>query len=162
MNTKNVQKNKGFVLLIAVVLSSLLLSIGLAIFNTTLKELELSSLGRDSQFAFYAADSGMECALYWDIRGAAFPTSTSSTVPSSGVSCENEDIATTWSVTSDSSSAQTTFDLVFPPDSFCATVVVSKDDDGDTITTTIESRGYNTCDTNNIRRVERAIRTTYE
>ncbi len=73
----NLTKNngeKGFALLFAVLTASILLSIGLSIFNISLKELQLSTASRDSQVAFYAADSARECALYWDIRYSAFPT----------------------------------------------------------------------------------------
>jgi len=64
----------GFALLFAVITASVLLTIGLSIFNISLKELLLSTASRDSQVAFYAADSARECALYWDIRQSAFPT----------------------------------------------------------------------------------------
>lgn len=62
---------RGFTLFYAVLTSSLLLAIGLAIFNITFKELVLSSGARESSNAFYAADTGLECALYWDLRHAA-------------------------------------------------------------------------------------------
>ena len=32
------------------------------------KELKLSGLGRESQIAFYAADAGIECFFYWEIK----------------------------------------------------------------------------------------------
>jgi len=59
---------KGFVILIAVVVSSLLLSLGAFIANIAVKEIQLSSSGRESQAAFYAADAALECALYQDLR----------------------------------------------------------------------------------------------
>ncbi len=68
-------KKKGVTLLLAVLVSSLLLSIGLAIFNITIKELLISGSGRESQFAFYAADTGAECALYWDVIHPGFSQS---------------------------------------------------------------------------------------
>jgi len=67
--------SRGFVLPFAVLLSGILLSIGLAIFSITLKELVLSAAGRESQFAFFAADAGAECALYWDLKHPGFDTS---------------------------------------------------------------------------------------
>lgn len=150
--------NKGFALLVAVVVSTLMLSIGAVIFNTTIKELRLSSLGRDSQFAFYAADSGIECALFWDIRGHEFATSTDSDPTNTGTFCAGQDITESgWSVVANPSSARSTFKLTFP-EGYCATVVVNK-----TIaTTTIESRGYNTCVETNPKRVERALRSEYQ
>jgi Tfp pilus assembly protein PilX len=64
-------KQRGFTLFYAVLVSSLLLAIGVAIFNITFKELILSSGARESVNAFYAADTGLECALYWDLRHTA-------------------------------------------------------------------------------------------
>jgi hypothetical protein len=61
-------RQNGFALLFSVLTASLVLSVGLAILNLTLKEFVLSSQIRDSQFAFYAADAGLECALYWDLK----------------------------------------------------------------------------------------------
>ena len=156
------KRQKGFTLLLAVVLSSLLLSIGIAVFNSTFKGLELSSLGRDSQFAFYSADAGLECALYWDIRESAFATSSASILSTSSVECREQNIADGWSLSRDATSARTTFTLFFPPEEACAIVVVDKREVLGVETTTIESRGYNTCSTTSTRRVERAIRTTYE
>ena len=65
---------KGFALLFAVLMSSLLLTVGLSIFSIALKELSISTSGRQSQYAFYAADSGRECALYWDKKAGGVPT----------------------------------------------------------------------------------------
>jgi len=168
-------RDRGFTLLVAIVISSLLLSIGITIFNTTTKELRLSALGRDSQFAFYAADSGIECALYWDKKQKVFPESDDpdqQILPPSGtVFCNLQDITLSepqWDVTRSTSqspysgSAITTFRLDFSPNPYCAITVISKVGDGMSTTTTIESRGYNTCNTTDPRRVERAIRTIYE
>ncbi len=59
--------------MLSIVVSSIVLSIGLSLFNIVQKELILSATGRDSQFAFYSADGGIECALYWDIKQLALP-----------------------------------------------------------------------------------------
>ncbi len=64
------ERQRGFTLFYAVLISSLLLAIGLAIFNITFKEVILSSGARESANAFYAADTGLECALYWDLKHA--------------------------------------------------------------------------------------------
>ncbi len=66
------KKAKGFIILIAIVVSSLLVSLGMFIANTAYKELMLSISGKASQTAFFVADSVMECALRHDIRGAGF------------------------------------------------------------------------------------------
>src|SRR5229473_174899 len=71
-NSKLKTNQKGFTLLLAALISSIVLSLGAAIFSIAQKELALSSVGRNSQFAFYAADTAAECALYWDVRFSAF------------------------------------------------------------------------------------------
>ncbi|MEN9413236.1 MAG: hypothetical protein RLZZ342_323 [Candidatus Parcubacteria bacterium] len=68
------RSQKGFTLLLAALVSTIVLALGAAIYGLVVKELALSSLGRDSQFAFFAADTGAECALYWDIRHNYFDT----------------------------------------------------------------------------------------
>jgi len=68
------KEDKGFALLFSVLISSLLLTIGLSIFSIALKELAISSASRQSIHAFYAADSGRECALYWDTKSEKIPT----------------------------------------------------------------------------------------
>jgi Tfp pilus assembly protein PilX len=63
MHSISPQKARGFTLLLASLISSLLLILGSAIFVLVQKQIILSSLGRDSQFAFYAADQAAECAM---------------------------------------------------------------------------------------------------
>lgn len=58
--------HKGFALFIAVILSAVAASITLALTTIAYKSLLLSSASRESQYAFYAADTALECALYWD------------------------------------------------------------------------------------------------
>ncbi len=66
-------KESGFALLFAVLLSSVLISLGLSIFNISLKEIDIATSARDSAQAYYAADSARECAIYWDIVKGAIP-----------------------------------------------------------------------------------------
>jgi len=79
MNIRNIKKTKkfsksstGFAMLFAVLTASLLLTIGISIFNISFKELLISTNARESQIAFYAADSARECAVYWTIKKGAF------------------------------------------------------------------------------------------
>lgn len=51
---------------IAVVIMTVLLLVSFAVVNIAIKGTIFASSGRDSQLAFYAADAGLECALYWD------------------------------------------------------------------------------------------------
>ncbi len=58
---------KGFVILFAVLLVSITLSISLSLFNITFKQLVLSNVARDSQFAYFATDSALDCSRHWDV-----------------------------------------------------------------------------------------------
>lgn len=64
MTKKNYQN--GVAILFAILLVSIVLTVGLTLLNITLRQLILSSLARESQFAFYAADSARNCARYYD------------------------------------------------------------------------------------------------
>lgn len=64
MNTK-ISQRRGAVLLIAILVSSVALSVGLGVYNRTYRELLFSSFWKQTQIAFAAADSGLECAMYW-------------------------------------------------------------------------------------------------
>lgn len=98
----NLRSNSGMTLFISVVVMSILLFISFAVINITLKATTFATSGRDSQYAFYAADSGIECALYWDsklitgwngpypIYGSAFDPA----VSGSPISCGGVSIST--------------------------------------------------------------------
>src|SRR3989344_7616279 len=62
------RKANGFTLLLSLLVVSVILSVSLGIFNIMTKELKLSGIGRESQIAFYAADAGIECFFYWEIK----------------------------------------------------------------------------------------------
>lgn len=168
-------KSGGFTLLFAVLTASVLLSLALAIFNQIYKSLLLSSAGKESLAAFYAADSGIECAFYWDLKheplnnfpNSVFATSSYSVdySDSNFISCNEQKFNKTWTVTTNSFSAKTVFNLSFSdgifPTEGCSEVTVNKIASGNNIFTTIESRGYNICDSTSPRKVERAIQVTY-
>ena len=60
-------REKGAVLFIAITVSSLVLMIGIGMLNVMTKEMVLGSFSVKSREAFYAADSGVECAMHWDL-----------------------------------------------------------------------------------------------
>jgi hypothetical protein len=66
MITQKLKKNKGFALLFAVMLSSIVLAITLGVANIALKEINFSTSAKDTNDAFLAADVGVECALFLD------------------------------------------------------------------------------------------------
>ena len=167
-------KNKGFTLLFASLVVSLILSIGLAIAHITLSQLLLSSAGRDSQFAFYNADSGIECALYHEFNvrhpdgSFIFPVDEDD-VPANTtkIECNGFNPPDLFYDDPSSSATTSTFFTINPPGGSCTganktkptfRVKVDKSPrDAFSNYVHIESRGYNTCDTTNPRRVERGL-----
>ncbi len=67
MHTKFVsQKNKnGFALLLAIIISSVVLAIGVSLLHLSVSQINLSSNARESEIAFQAAHAGMDCLWYW-------------------------------------------------------------------------------------------------
>ncbi len=66
------ERGAGFTLLLSVLISSIILGISVGFSTFIIRELTISAIGRESQKAFFAADSGIECALYWDLKQHAF------------------------------------------------------------------------------------------
>lgn len=60
---KSISKKKGYTLLFAVLTSIMVLSIAAFILSISRKQFILTSSARDSVYAFYAADTGLECAI---------------------------------------------------------------------------------------------------
>jgi len=150
------REQRGVTLLVAVILSSVVLAIGLAIANIVFKELRLSATVRESQEAFYAADSALECALYWDLHEGVFSHETEESM---NISCADSQVwvvSTGDSVTEDSFHTFSFSDINGNP--FCATVEISKD--GATGATTIDAFGQNTCASVALR-VERGLQASY-
>lgn len=144
--TRNLPQ-RGFTLLLAALVASVVLALGAAIFQIAQKQLALSSIGRDSQFAFYAADTAAECALYWDFRFDYFaPEPPPDTDPQcDGISMN----VTTTDGTPPSypytkSSEKMNFFINASPAGYCAEVFVRKefDQSTDSVKTTIHADGY--------------------
>lgn len=98
---------RGFTIFFAVLVASLALSVGVVIYDLLIRSLSLSQTATQSQYAIYAADTGAECALYWDLKfasispsdtdGSAFATSSQMTPndeanSSQAVVCNNQNI----------------------------------------------------------------------
>lgn len=75
----------GIALFFAILITSVSLMISLGVATLTIGEIGLSGSVRESQLAFYAADSGAECAIYWDLKRQKFSTSTTEQII-----CNNE------------------------------------------------------------------------
>ena len=146
-------QRRGFTLLLAVLVASLLLILAGSMFNLVQKEIILSSLGRDSEVAFYTADSALECFLYWDFQQQAFSN------PGGGptITCNG---VTVGSATY--GGVEVPMELQFDSGGYCAKVSVTKH--ATYPRTTIEARGYNTSCTaigSNLRSLERAVQVNY-
>ena len=152
MENKKIE-NSGFTLLVAIVTTSMLLIVSFVVVNVALKQLTLSYSSQESQYAFYNADSGTECAIYWDLKNppgpSAFATSTTSTI--SCYTMLNKVVGG-----GGSANATSTFTINYPKG--CVTVQVGKGNDGSTM---VVSRGYNTCSAGAPRRFERGITLRY-
>ena len=147
INTAMKKHSRGFTLLLAAIISSIVLSLGVSIYQIVSKELALSSLGRDSQLAFYAADTGAECALFWDVRFGYFATSAPATVVAPDPRCDGQSVA----VPDASRPAGPvyypyTLSFTFAPGGYCTDVRVTKTFDvpSNTLSTTIHADGLST------------------
>lgn len=135
---------KGFTLLLAALVASIVLALSTSIFGLAQKEIILSSIGRDSQYAFYAADTGAECALYWDVRyryfGADMPAGI---VPPP--QCGGEDICDgVGDSCTHTGEYPQTMSFRFEPNGFCADVFITKtqSEDSGAISTLVRADGY--------------------
>ncbi len=54
-------QQKGFALLITIIVIGVVLTVGVSMLDITVKQLQLSSTSRDSELAFMAANAGVEC-----------------------------------------------------------------------------------------------------
>lgn len=60
------KKNEsGFALLLTLVIITVILAVGLTLLQITMKQLSLSAIARESEIAFFAASTGIECMQYW-------------------------------------------------------------------------------------------------
>ncbi|MBX9765607.1 hypothetical protein K2X83_03125 [Patescibacteria group bacterium] len=160
---------RAFTLLLAVLVSSVLIALGSAIYDIVSKEIVLSAAGRESQFSFYAADTGVECALYHDFKNNLFGTSSTATTVTCGGSTVNivtprphtnigvDDPA---DVNDETLITQFSFPIGGTEQTLpCASITVTRK--YTPMRTTVESAGYNTCVTTSPNRLERAIRVNY-
>lgn len=144
---------RGFTLLVAVILASVALSIGLVLLDIAYKQVVLASSAKQSQYAFYNADSILECALYWDQQHNLFSyTSTSGSLSCNAIN----NIPVTFNNLA--SPRTRTFTLPCSGGGTAGQVTITKAADARTY---IFATGYNSCNTTNPRRIERGLKVTY-
>lgn len=171
------KKDTGFTLFIALTITATLLLVAAGIVTIALRQSFLTGSSRESQYAFYAADSGIECAIYWDVKnGTGFSAFSPTSPDPTTINCNADAANTTEKVKTNpekiiggtvggaatfggqSSIQPSVFRITFFPKPYCADVTVTKNVDG---TTQIISNGFNTCDSENPRRTQRSVKVTY-
>jgi uncharacterized protein (UPF0333 family) len=187
-HSKKSTSNRGFALIIGVMVSAVLVSITYVMFSISLKQISLSTTGKNSQVAFYAADTGAECAIYADRTianqfgipndeesGSSVIKSLTFSSPMPSFSCNNILISPTAvggviQTAFGQSPITAKFTVTYPGSNECAIVEVVKTIDRefygsnfvDKVKTKIESRGYNTClNLTDPQRVERGLEVHY-
>jgi hypothetical protein len=149
---------RAFTLLITMILVSVILSVSFALLDIAYKQVYLTSIAAQSEVAFYNADSGLECALYWDQQQDEFDFTSE---PSSGsFNCEGQTVP--FSAPTSPLARTTTFTIPCAGDTTSgdgnATVIIYKQPTG---ATSMYSNGFNTCKASDTRRVERGLETSY-
>ncbi len=149
----------GFAMLFTVLIISLILSIAVSISNLTLKQTVLSNLAKDSQIAFYQADAAVECGMYEDTTLGLFPVGvTDSTLPQTFYCAEH------LMTLNQQKSAPDYFvyDSDAPtPLSPCFKIIFDKTFSDGTDKAKVQGYGYNICNEENPRQVERALEVKY-
>ncbi len=138
------EPNAGFTILYATLVASIVLAFSASMASLVVRETRLAGLSEQSQTAAQAADTGIECAMYWDGQGA-FSQETD-------IICGNRDYNVS-QVVGNIQTAQGTesdFEVFLQGGEICAQVRVTKSGDN----TAITSYGYAPCDadTQQVRR----------
>jgi len=153
---KNLQYHnrcRGFILFLSLLIMSVALSIAFSVFEIFIFQIVLSGNIKDSQSAFYAADSGIECVYYSDINQNNIPIN-----GQANITCNNEN------KTFNMVSGIGNFQLFFNNGS-CAKILLNFNNPGP-YTKKVQVFGRNkytgsNCDAPYSRRVERGIEVAY-
>ncbi len=179
------KNNKGFTLLFAVLVSTMIISISATVISIALRQTIISGTTRESQYAFYAANTILECAFYWDVvgvpttgPGVVFPAPSETPLDAgdtADITCGRGNITTGAGYNSPftkpwdtSISDETTIYMELDDvdggfgKSVCAEATITKLESGGIITTIISAKGYNTCDLTSPRAVERGLIQSYQ
>lgn len=148
-------RERGFAMLFTILVISIIMSLAIGIANVTFKQGLLSSIAKDSLIAFYAADAGVECGLYYDFTVGIFPEGLSAESAPEMLACG----ANTLSKVSDMSYTNYIVyrENITDASKPCRNLVFDKTDETISL---IQSRGYSVCN-NTPRQVERALEVRY-
>jgi hypothetical protein len=156
------KKNKyeeGYAILFTIVLISAISVIIAGLTSSTYKQLILSSLAKDSQIAFYQSDKASDCAFYADLV-ESYKTPGIFSNSGGTWTCGDEEL------TISSYDSYGSYDLkpsqqLQSSNDPCFNINVQKTPSADGLATEIKARGYNICNQNNPRVVEREIDINY-
>lgn len=180
----------GFVIFIALITSTLILAISIGVLSISLKDYIFSGYTISSTQAFYAADSGLDCAVYYLTKVGLFPVPDATNPVSSfsasekadyasQIKCGGEDAANNLDVVSSQSGNRISYTTTFKlKQNLCAeiTVINSLDTNGtpandadDKEWTIVRSRGWSSVDNGGTdrcaqdlgRRTERSLEFTF-
>lgn len=156
-----IKNERGFTLLIAILLATIAVTLGLSLLDIAYKQVVLASTAKQSQFGFYSADSAMECALYYDQQVNSFKYTTSPPT-STTMTCDGRTVTGFSAVRSGTTYLKTTFTIPCATSGINATVTVYKYSSMNAQPNTIiYANGYNTCNASDPRRVERGLKVSY-
>lgn len=153
-------QQSGFAMLFTVLIISIILSLAVGISSITFKQGLLSSIAKDSQVAFFTADSGLECGLLYDLMNTGgayhFPRGRApNSITLTTFSCNNLQFQI--SVAESSMNYIVFREVVSNQNNPCRTIVFNKTHATEK---KVQSRGYNIC-RNVPRQVERALEAKY-
>ncbi len=173
-------KKSGYTLLFAVLVSVLILGVAVFISGIARKQYILSSTALDSMYAFYAADSGIECVAASGVPSSTAPTAINcnTQIPSISYGNPNPPISTPFpDQASGAPISEANFSIGFYPQGYsnsltgCAVIKIDTyQETGGGWHAIVVSRGYNLCvgsagsytpNSTSPRTVERALRLDY-
>jgi Tfp pilus assembly protein PilX len=146
---------RGFTLILAMIFTTVVLSVGLALADVAYKQVILASNARQSEYAFYAADAALECALYQDQKLNTF--SYTSEPLSGSFTCESQTVNYT-ATSASGGSRTTTFSIPCAGGGAQANLVIKKNSNS---TATLDAGGFNNCNASDPNRVERGVKASY-
>lgn len=166
---KDLSNKNGYAILFTVVVVSVISLIAIGLTNTSYKQLILSSVAKDSHLAFFQSDTATECALYLDnhldMQVGGNPITATPVNWKCGINADGSEY-TLGAVLLGSGGGTTQYELdaINGTDSGMknsATPCFKIDIDKKVSGTNVAARGYNVCDANSLRKVERRIDVRY-
>ena len=165
------KKNQhGYAILFTVVIMGIILSIAIGLSNSTFKQIVLSSVARDSQLAFYEADTATECALYASAVSNALTSGSPwfyCTLDSSGNQLRLSVTTQTQYGRSHGQQVITGYNVTampqadnFPKSAPCFDITLNQDLTQATPASQMVVNGYNFCDGTNSRTLQRQVNIT--